>query len=193
MPDSTMLMSLADELDVAISLLPGEPVTEPVADDLKSISEKLEVINLQLARRHITIMKTFPCFSVIFHKNDFSPAKRLTQQVKARHFFLLLYRQRRKKDVDAVLRMMSDLTGDNRFEMIQNDLDKGEEITMCEVLDRVEERGIKRGIEQGEARNTCRIIERYAQKHEISTLEACNIIGISYDEYQNALQMLKKG
>ena len=71
---------------------------------------------------------------------------------------------------------------------------------MCEVLDRVEERGIKRGIEQGieqgrkqgEARNTCRIIERYAQKHEISTLEACNIIGISYDEYQNALQMLKK-
>ena len=101
------------------------------------------------------------------------------------------------RHVDAVLRMMSDLTGDNRFEMIQNDLDKGEEITMCEVLDRVEERGIKQGIEQGrkqgEARNTCRIIERYAQKHEISALEACNIIGISYDEYQNALQMLKKG
>ena len=50
-PDSTMLIALADELDTSVSELLGEPVTEKTADDLKTISEKLEVINLQLAKR----------------------------------------------------------------------------------------------------------------------------------------------
>lgn len=35
----------------------GETVKEPTADDLKAISEKLEVINLQLARRSETRRK----------------------------------------------------------------------------------------------------------------------------------------
>ena len=95
---------------------------------------------------------------------------------------------------DAVLKMLSDLTGDNRFEVIQNDFETGEEITMCEVLDRAEERGMKRGIEQGkkqgEALNMRRIIEQYAHKHEISNREACEIIGVSYEEYQNALKLV---
>ncbi|NLY82932.1 MAG: helix-turn-helix transcriptional regulator [Clostridiales bacterium] len=50
-PDSSTLISLADELDTTVSELLGEPVTEPTTDDLKAISEKLEVINLQLAKR----------------------------------------------------------------------------------------------------------------------------------------------
>lgn len=50
-PDSSMLISLADELDTSVSELLGEPITEPATDDLKTISEKLEVINLQLAKR----------------------------------------------------------------------------------------------------------------------------------------------
>ena len=89
---------------------------------------------------------------------------------------------------------------------------------MCEVLDRVEERGVKRGIEQGieqgrkqgieqgieqgrkqgieqgkkqgEALYMRRIVEQYAQKHEISTLEACEIIGIPFSEYQSACKMI---
>ena len=40
-PDSSMLISLADELDTTVSELLGETVSEPVADDLKTISEKL--------------------------------------------------------------------------------------------------------------------------------------------------------
>ena len=50
-PDSDMLITLADELDTSVSVLLGENVMEPMTDDLKVISEKLEAINLQLAKR----------------------------------------------------------------------------------------------------------------------------------------------
>ena len=50
-PDSDMLISISEALDTPVSTLLGETVTEPEADDLKAISEKLEVINLQLAQR----------------------------------------------------------------------------------------------------------------------------------------------
>ncbi len=56
-PDSSMLILLADELDTTVSALLGETATEPVADDLKTISEKLEVINLQFAKRNAEKIK----------------------------------------------------------------------------------------------------------------------------------------
>lgn len=46
-----MLIVLADELDTSVSTLLGESVSESASDDLKIISEKLEVINLQLAKK----------------------------------------------------------------------------------------------------------------------------------------------
>lgn len=49
-PDSEMLVSLSEVLETPVSILLGETVIEPQADDLKAISEKLEIINLQLAR-----------------------------------------------------------------------------------------------------------------------------------------------
>ncbi len=57
-PDSDMLIALADELDTSVSVLLGETVMEPMSDDLKAISEKLEVINLQLAKRKQVKEKT---------------------------------------------------------------------------------------------------------------------------------------
>ena len=57
-PDSSMLIMLADELDTTVSELLGEPIAEPTTDDLKILSKKLEVINLQLAKRSITTVKT---------------------------------------------------------------------------------------------------------------------------------------
>lgn len=57
-PDSSMLIMLADELDVTVNELLGEPVVETPTNDLKILSEKLEVINLQLAKRSITRVKT---------------------------------------------------------------------------------------------------------------------------------------
>ena len=52
-PDSSMIISLAEELDTSVSILLGETVQEECLDkeNMKSISEKLEVINLQLAKR----------------------------------------------------------------------------------------------------------------------------------------------
>ena len=57
-PDAGMLISLAEELDTSVSALLGEEITEPAPDDLKTVSEKLEVINLQLARRSEARVKT---------------------------------------------------------------------------------------------------------------------------------------
>lgn len=50
-PDSDMLISISEELETPVSTLLGETVVETEADSLKAISEKLEVINLQLAQR----------------------------------------------------------------------------------------------------------------------------------------------
>ena len=50
-PDADMLISLSEIFETPVSTLLGESVTAPEADDLKAISEKLEVINLQLAQR----------------------------------------------------------------------------------------------------------------------------------------------
>lgn len=50
-PDSDMLISLSEAFKIPVSTLLGETVIETEADTLKAISEKLEVINLQLAQR----------------------------------------------------------------------------------------------------------------------------------------------
>ena len=43
-PDSSMLIILANELDTTVSELLGEPVAEPTTDDLKILSEKSEFV-----------------------------------------------------------------------------------------------------------------------------------------------------
>lgn len=53
-PDADMLISISEAFETPVSTLLGETITEAKADDLKVISEKLEVINLQLARRKAT-------------------------------------------------------------------------------------------------------------------------------------------
>lgn len=50
-PDSEMLILLSEALETPVSTLLGENVSETEADDLKAISEKLEIINLQLLQR----------------------------------------------------------------------------------------------------------------------------------------------
>ena len=50
-PDSDLLIALSEALETPVSTLLGETVTESKADEVKALSEKLEVINLQFARR----------------------------------------------------------------------------------------------------------------------------------------------
>lgn len=56
-PDSDMLISIAEALDTPVATLLGETVAETAADDLKAICEKLEIINLQLAQKKRTRRK----------------------------------------------------------------------------------------------------------------------------------------
>ena len=50
-PDAELLIALSQALETPVSTLLGETVMESEADRLQAISEKLEVINLQLAQR----------------------------------------------------------------------------------------------------------------------------------------------
>ena len=53
-PDADLLIALSQALETPVSTLLGETVMESEADRLQAISEKLEVINLQLAHRMTT-------------------------------------------------------------------------------------------------------------------------------------------
>ena len=57
-PDSDMLVCISEVLETPVSTLLGETVVETQVDNFKAISEKLEVINLQLAQRKTTRRKT---------------------------------------------------------------------------------------------------------------------------------------
>lgn len=50
-PDAEMLIAISEVLDTPVSTLLGEKISESKVDDLKAISEKLEIINLQLSQR----------------------------------------------------------------------------------------------------------------------------------------------
>ena len=50
-PDADLLIALSQALETPVRTLLGETVMESEADRLQAISEKLEVINLQLAQR----------------------------------------------------------------------------------------------------------------------------------------------
>lgn len=50
-PDSDLLIALSEALETPVSTLLGENVTESEVDAVKALSEKLEIINLQFARR----------------------------------------------------------------------------------------------------------------------------------------------
>ena len=63
-PDADMLISLSEAFETPVSTLLGEPVTAAKADDLKAVSEKLEIINLQLAQGKELRRKTARCLII---------------------------------------------------------------------------------------------------------------------------------
>ncbi|MBQ3646966.1 MAG: helix-turn-helix transcriptional regulator [Clostridia bacterium] len=63
-PDADLLISISEALETPVSILLGENITEQRADDLKAISEKLEVINLQLSQRKQAKRKTLHWFFI---------------------------------------------------------------------------------------------------------------------------------
>ena len=53
-PDADLLIALAEALGQPVSVLLGEAVAEPKTNELAALAEKLEIINLQLARQRET-------------------------------------------------------------------------------------------------------------------------------------------
>lgn len=54
------------------------------------------------------------------------------------------------RHVEEILKLMTVMTQDYRYESAYNDSMKGGQTTMCDVLDRIENRGISKGIAAGE-------------------------------------------
>ena len=64
-PDADMLIAISEALETPVSTLLGETVIESKIDDLKAISEKLEIINLQLAQRKNSRQKMLHWFFIL--------------------------------------------------------------------------------------------------------------------------------
>ncbi len=71
-PDSELLVSLADALDTSVSTLLGENIQKQEEDILKQVAEKLEIINIELAHKKETTRKIWNylfiaiCILIIF-------------------------------------------------------------------------------------------------------------------------------
>ena len=99
--------------------------------------------------------------------------------------------------VDAVLKLMSAVTGDTRFEEAQNNsVVKERSVSMCEVLDKIENRGIKIGEKRGEKRGSfetlLKIVSDYVSKFKLTQKAACENLSIDYKEYLAAKRYMKR-
>lgn len=92
------------------------------------------------------------------------------------------------RHVDAVLKLLSAVTGDDRFENIEVEGNGG--IGMCEVLDKIEQKGIEQGIEQGiltGADNEQKKIVRAMRENGCSNEEIARLTAIPLDKVNRIL------
>ena len=94
--------------------------------------------------------------------------------------------------VEELLTLMSAMTGDNRFEETINDLKGKEKVNMCEVLDRVEARGIEKGIEQGIKRGTINTLVSLVNDGILSSYEASLRANMSVGDFEKYLKKIDK-
>ena len=109
-----------------------------------------------------------------------------------------LYQMRKNRDyiadktnighVEELLTLMSAMTGDNRFEETINDFKGKEKVNMCEVLDRVEARGIEKGIEQGIKRGTLNTLISLVKDGILSLDEAAIRAGMSAKDFKKYIK-----
>ncbi|PZW99904.1 hypothetical protein C7439_1011, partial [Lachnoanaerobaculum umeaense] len=80
--------------------------------------------------------------------------------------------------------LMSAMTGDNRFEETINDLKGKENINMCEVLDRVEARGIEKGRMEGRQEGIINILISLVNDGVLSVYEAALRADMSVEDFK---------
>ena len=76
------------------------------------------------------------------------------------------------------------MTGDHRFEDAYNDAIQKEELNMCEVLDRVEQRGMKKGYDAGRIAGK---IDVFYHELGMSVSEIAEKLSITESEVQKIL------
>ena len=85
--------------------------------------------------------------------------------------------------VDAVLKLMSALTRDHRFEETQSEFRKGEAVTMLSVLDKVEARGIQLGRNEGRNEGIAATARRMLVRG-VPLEQVADFTGLSPDEVE---------
>ena len=91
--------------------------------------------------------------------------------------------------VDETLKLMSVLTGDRRFEEVVSDLPQGKGVNMCEILDRVENRGIERGLAQGKLEGMTQV---YYTKLHYSADQIAEELHAPIDQIQALIRKMAK-
>ena len=91
--------------------------------------------------------------------------------------------------VDETLKLMSVLTGDRRFEEVISDLPQEKGVNMCEILDRVENRGVERGLAQGKLEGMTQIY--YTEMH-YSADQIAQKLDKPVDQIQALIQQMAK-
>ncbi len=95
--------------------------------------------------------------------------------------------------VQETLQLLSIMAGDHRFEEVYNkddDSGKGGPKNMCEVLDRIENRGMKRGISEGMTNGTITTLAELVRDGLISRQEAAKRAKLSEIEFERKAQEL---
>ena len=109
-----------------------------------------------------------------------------------------LYQMRVNKDyvagdtviehVDELLMLMSAMTKDYRFEETINEVKGKEHLTMCEVLDRVEARGIAKGREEGIKEGTVNILISLVNDGILSIADAAKRADMSEERFRGYME-----
>ena len=109
-----------------------------------------------------------------------------------------LYQMRENRDyiaddtniahVEELLTLMSAMTGDNRFEETINDFKGKEKVNMCEVLDRVEARGIEKGRLEGRQEGTINTLISLVKDGILSLDEAAIRAGMSAKDFKKYIK-----
>ena len=92
--------------------------------------------------------------------------------------------------MEAFLLLMRNLTGDGRYselwDELAEDIREGEEITMCELLDKYWNGGVAEGAQQGEARMLIKAVDSLMANLALNLQQACESIGTTVEEYTRA-------
>ena len=84
------------------------------------------------------------------------------------------------KHVDEILKFLSVMTGDNRYEEILSD--KEGVSNMCDVAQRLEDRGIEKGIKEGLSLGGNQMIYSLVEDKSISMEKGAQKLGISVEK-----------